>query len=96
MFYIRGSVPIASAVSGGQPLTLQHCPLVAKETLSWMDAVMWQEEQFSPESEGFWEWRADGTLTITRWSSTGDVSKGLKVVEHVQEHMWLKYTFLFL
>lgn len=64
----------------GQPLAFQHCPLVAKETVS-VD-----EGEFRPESEGFWEWRADGMLTITRWSSTCGVSEGLKVVKHIQEH----------
>lgn len=64
----------------GQPLAFQHCPLVAKETVS-VD-----EGEFRPESEGFWEWRADGMLTITRWSSTCGVSEGLKVVKNIQEH----------
>lgn len=36
---------------------------------------------YLPESEGFWEWRADGTLTIKRPSSTGtsNISAELKV-----------------
>lgn len=38
-----------------------------------------KKKYYLPESEGFWEWRADGTLTIKRWSSTGtsDVSEEL-------------------
>lgn len=53
-------------------------------------ALWWRnktQQAHWPESKGFWEWRADGTLTISRWSSTGtsDVAKDLQVVKHVKE-----------
>lgn len=51
---------------------------------------MVDEGEFRPESEGFWEWSADGMLTINRWSSTCSVSEGLKIVEHMR----LKHTIL--
>lgn len=58
-------------------------------------ALWWRnktQQAHWPESKGFWEWRADGTLTISRWSSTGtsDVAKDLQVVKHVKEkQIWL-------
>lgn len=53
-------------------------------------ALWWRnktQQEHWPESEGLWEWRADGTLTIRRWSSTGtsDASEDLQVVKHVKE-----------
>lgn len=62
----------------------------------WCDtiALWWQRHytvlEYSPDSEGFWECRADGTLTIKRWSSTGtsDVSEGLKEGTQVCQHKY--------
>lgn len=60
---------------------LQHCPLVAQRSSAVKD---------SPDSEGFWECRAEGTLTIKRLSSISGIVDDLEQNKYDLESFHLR------